>query len=118
MCEARGAAKARMQAEHHLGEAEARAIDGDARLAGERHFKSAAEAKAVDDGDLRQPQRLEAIDHRMSPADRSLDRLRITCAAKLIDIGAGDEAGFFRRANDEARRLPAFQLGQNMIELF
>jgi hypothetical protein len=116
--EARGATETGMQAEHHLGEAEARAIDGDARLAGERHLQAAAEAEAVDDRDRRQPQRLEAIDHRMRAADFGFDGLRIAGAAKRVDVGAGDEAGCFRRADDEARRTLAFQLGQDMIELF
>ena len=75
--EARGAAKARMQAEHHLGEAEARAVDRDPHLAGERDLEAAAEAEAVDHGDVRHAQRFEAVDHRMGAADGLLDRVRI-----------------------------------------
>jgi hypothetical protein len=55
-----------MQAEHDFRETEARAIDGDAHLAGQRHFEAAAETEAVDDGHRRDLQRLEAIDHRVS----------------------------------------------------
>ena len=33
-----------MQAEHHLGETEARIVDRDTRLAGERNLKPAADA--------------------------------------------------------------------------
>ena len=43
------AAEARMQPELHLGKAEARIIDGDAIVAGERKFETAAETIAVDD---------------------------------------------------------------------
>jgi hypothetical protein len=44
-----GAAKARMQAEHHFREAELRAVDRDAEVAGQRQFQPAAQAVAVDD---------------------------------------------------------------------
>ena len=102
--EARGAAEARMQAEHHFRETKARAVDRDARLAGERDFEAAAEAEAVDHGDGRNLQAFEAVDHRMGAADRDLDRPRIGGAAEFVDVGAGDEAGWFCRADDEAGR--------------
>ena len=62
-------------------------------LAGERDFEAAAEAEAVDHGDGRNAQRLQAVDHRMGAADRGLDRARIGGAAEFVDVGAGDEAG-------------------------
>ena len=106
--EARGAAEAGMQAEHHLRKAKARAVDRNARLAGQRDFEAAAEAEAVDHGDRRNLQGFEAIDHRMRPADRGLDRARIGRAAKFVDVGAGDEAGFLRRADDQPGRAAGF----------
>ena len=69
MREARGAAEARMQAEHHLRKTKARIVDRDPRLAGERDLEAAAEAKAVDHGHAGNAQRLEPIDHRMRAAD-------------------------------------------------
>ena len=65
-----------MQAQHHLREAEARAVDGDARLAGERDLEPAAEAEAVDHRDRRQLQRFQMIDHRMRGADARLHHRR------------------------------------------
>jgi len=58
-----GAAEAGMQPEHHLGEAEARVVDRDAEIAGERDLKAAAEAIAMDDGDRRHAQTIEPVDH-------------------------------------------------------
>ena len=37
----------------------------------------------------------------MRLADLHLDLERIGCPAKLIDVGAGDEPGWFCRANDQ-----------------
>ena len=100
--EPRGAAKAGMQAQHHFREAEARVFDGDAIMAGERDLEPAAEAVAVDDRDRRQLQRVQPIDDRMGGVDPRLDLAGIAGAAKLADIGAGDEAGPFCRADHEA----------------
>ena len=81
-----------MQAEQNFGEAEACVVDGDAEIAGQRHFEAAAEAIAVDHGDRRQRQPVEAIEHRVAARQRRLDRRRIGNAAELGDVGAGDEA--------------------------
>ena len=116
MREARGAAEAGMQAEHHFGKAEARVVDRNPRLAGERDFEPAAEAEAVDHGDGRNLQAFEAVDHRMRAADRGLDGARIGRAAEFVDVGAGDEAGGLRRADDEPGRPLALQRGQHGIE--
>ncbi len=110
--EARGATEAGMQAEHHLGEAEPRVRYRDARLAGQRHFEPAAEAEAVDHGDVRHAQRFETIDHRMRARNRGFDHGRIGRAAEFIDVGAGDESGCFRRTDDEAGRARAFELSR------
>ena len=80
-----------MQAKLHLGKAEARVVDGDAVIAGERHFESAAQAIAVDhrDGE-RQP--VEPVEHRMAAGQQRLDLRHIGDAAELRDVGAGDKA--------------------------
>src|SRR5712664_5024175 len=107
-----------MQAEHHFGKPKAGAVDRNARLTGKRDFEAAAEAEARDHGDGWDLQGLEAVDHRMGTADRGLDRLGIAGATKFVDVGAGDEAGRFRRANDKPGRPLAFQRRQHGIEFF
>ena len=62
-----------MQAEHHLGKTEPRVLDRNPHLAGQCDFEAAAEAEAVNHGDGRNPQFLEAVDHRMRAADLDLD---------------------------------------------
>ncbi len=114
--EARGATEAGMQAEHHFGKAKAGAVDRNAGLAGKRDFEAAAEAEAVNDGDGRNLQTFQAVDHRMRPADRGFDRAKISRAAKFVDIGAGDESGLLRRANDQARGPLVFQRRQHSVE--
>ncbi len=105
-----------MQAEHHFRKAKAGAVDRNARLAGERDFEAAAEAEAVNDGDGRNLQTFQAVDHRMGPADGRFDGPRIGRAAKFVDVGAGDEAGLLRRANDESRGPLAFQRREHGVE--
>ena len=70
----------------------------------------------MDHGDRRNPQRFQAVDHRMRAADLGLDRARIAGAAEFVDVGAGDEAGFLRGADDEAGRALAFQLREHLVE--
>ena len=55
-----------MQAEQHLGKAEARVVDRDAVVAGQRDFEPAAEAIAVDHRDGRQRQTVEPVEHRVA----------------------------------------------------
>ena len=105
-----------MQAEHHFRKAEARAVDRNARLAGQRHFKAAAEAETVDHGHRRNLQGLEPVDHRMGPADRGLDRTGVRRAAKFVDIGTGDEAGRLGGTNDDAGGPLVFQRSEHEIE--
>ena len=116
MGETRGAAETGMQAEHHFRKTKAGAVDRNARLAGERDFEAAAEAEAVDHRHGRNLQSFKPVDHRMRPADRGFDRLRIGRAAKFIDVRASDEAGFLRRANDKAGRPLVFQRREHGIE--
>ena len=105
-----------MQAEHHLGKTKARIVDRNPHLAGKRHFKPAAETKAVDHGDRRHAQRLEPVDHGMRAADLGLDGLRIGRAAKRVDVGAGDEAGGLGGTDDETGRPRAFQFAKHLVE--
>ncbi len=112
-----GTAEAGMQAEHHFGETKPRVLDRYPHLAGQRYLQAAAEAEAVDHGDARNPQGLEPVDHRMRAADLGLDDARIGRAAKRIDVGASNEAGFLGRTDDEAGGAVAFQLRQHLVEL-
>ena len=77
-----------MQAKQHLGKAEARVIDGDAVIAGERHFEPAAEAIAVDHRDGRQRQAVEPVEHGMAAREQRFD---------LRDIGRRRETARCRR---------------------
>ena len=56
-----------MQAEHHLGKAEARVLDRDPKVAGKRNLEPAAQAIAVNDGDRRHGQVIEPVDDRVRP---------------------------------------------------
>ncbi len=107
-----------MQPEHDFRKTKPRAIDRNTRLAGQRDFEAAAETEAVDHSHLWNLQGFEAVDHRMGPTDRGLDRAGIDGAAKLVDIRAGDEAGWLGRANDNACRPLAFQRRQHGIKFF
>ena len=111
------AAEAGMQAELHLGKAEARVIDGNAIVAGERHFESAAETIAVNDGDRDRRQAVEPVEHGMAARERRFDLRHIGDAAKLRDIGAGDEAAGFRRADNDSPRRIAFEFFEDRIKL-
>ncbi len=107
-----------MQAQHDLGEAEARPFDRDAHLAGQRHFEAAAEAETVDHGDGRNAQCFEAVDHRMGAADRGFHLFGIGRAAEFVDVGAGDEARGLRRADDETGRALRLEVGEHAVEAF
>src|SRR6266550_2138651 len=116
--EARGAAEAGMQAEHHFRKAKARIVDGDPCLTGERDLEAAAEAESVDHGDRRNLQPFETIDHRMRPADRGLDSLRIGRAAEFVDVGARDETGCLGGADHDSGRPLVLKRCQHGIEFF
>src|SRR3984957_1513015 len=105
-----------MQSEHYFRKTKTGTIDRDARMAGKRNLEAAAETETVDHGHCRNPQRFEAVDHRMRPADRGLDRTGIGSTAKFIDVGTCDEAGWFCRANDNSRRPLIFQCRQHGIK--
>ena len=96
-----------MQAKQHFRETEAGVVDGDAEIAGQRHFEPAAEAIAVDHRDRRQRQPVEAIEHRVAARQRRLDRRRVGDAAELGDVGAGDEARALGGADHQPARTIA-----------
>ncbi len=106
-----------MEAEQDFRETEARVVDGDAEIAGQRHFEAAAEAIAVDHGDRRQRQPVEAVEHGMAARQRRLDRRGIGNAAELGDIGAGDEARALGRTDDQSARMIALDFFQYRVEL-
>src|SRR3954467_10293169 len=54
----------------------------------------------------------------MRAADCGLDLPGIAGATKFVDIGAGDEAGGFRRTDDEAGRKFRLEIGEHTIEAF
>ena len=54
----------------------------------------------------------------MRAADFGLDGQHIARAAKRVDIGAGDEAGFLRGTDHEAGGPRAFQLSYHLVEFF
>ena len=116
--ETRGTAETGMQAQHHFRKTEARAVDRNPRLTGERDFEAAAEAKAVDDGNGRNLQVFEPIDHRVGSADGGFDGTGIGCAAKFVDVRSRDEAGFLGGTNDDSRRALAFQRRKHRVEFF
>jgi hypothetical protein len=81
-----------MQAEHDLGEAEPRVLHRDAVVAGERDLEPAAEAVAVDHGDGRRRQAIEAIDNAVRLAQPLLRHGGVGHGGEFVDVGAGDEA--------------------------
>src|SRR5579872_7293390 len=115
--QAHRAAKAGMQPKQHFGKAEARVIDGDAIVAGKCEFEPAAEAIAVDDGDGYGAEPIEPVEHRMAACDQRLDFGYVLDAAKLRDIGAGDEAAALGRADHDAARRIGFERLQDGVEL-
>jgi hypothetical protein len=106
-----------MQAELHFGKAEARVIDGDAVIAGERHFEAAAKAIAVDDRNGHAWQLVEPVQHRVAAGQQRFNLRRIGDAAKLRDVSAGDEAARLCRANDNTPWRFTFELIQDCVQL-
>ena len=81
-----------MKTQHHLGKAEPRVIDRNAVVASERDLEATAEAIAVDDGNDRHGEPVEAIDERVSLAQATLGCVGLGHAAELTDVRAGNEA--------------------------
>ena len=57
----------------------------------------------MNDRDRRQRETVKSIEHGVTACDESFDFCRVGNAAEFIDIGAGDEAALFGRADDEPR---------------
>ena len=85
-----------MQAEHHLGKAQARVLDRDPKVTGKRNLEPAAQAIAVNDGNRGHGQVIEPVDDRVPPGEARLDIGHVGHAAKFADVGAGDEPAGLR----------------------
>ena len=104
---AHDAAGAGQQAELDLGEAELdlRVVDGDAVVAGQGDLQAAAERGAVDRGDDRLAERLEAAQLALALAartPRSASRVVRGGLLQVVEVAAGEE-GLLRRGDDDAR---------------
>jgi hypothetical protein len=64
----------------------------------------------VDHGNGRDAQRLQPVDHGMGAADRGFHLLGIGSTTEFVDVGAGDEARGFRRADDQTGRSVRLEL--------
>src|SRR5262249_52191309 len=115
--QAHGAAEPRMQAQHDLGKAEPRILDRDAIVASERDLEPAAETIAMDDGDRRRAEMIEAIDHRVRLAQALLHHGGVGEPAKFADVGACDETRWLCGAQHQAFRYVFFQSREHLIEL-
>ena len=72
----------------------------------------------MDHGDGRNLQIFQPIDDGVGTADLRFHGARIGGAAEFIDVGAGNEAGWFCRADDDAGGALAFQRRQHGVEFF
>ncbi len=54
----------------------------------------------------------------MPADDLELDRANVAGAAKRVNVGARDEAGFLGGADNEAGGPLAFKFGQHLVEFF
>ena len=71
--------------------------DRDAVAAGERQLQSAPEGEAMDGGDGRAGQRLQAVEDRLAATDEGVAGRLIRERGEFADIGAGDEAALLGR---------------------
>ena len=113
------AAKPRVDAELNLGQAErdAAVVGGDAVAAGERELEATAEGKAVDQGDRRDRQRLEACDDRLARPHEVVAFRRGGELGEFGDVGAGNEAVLLARAKHEPAQGPALDLVERAGEI-
>ena len=103
--QALGAAGARQQAELHFGQAEPGVLGGDAEMAGQRDFKTAAKGGAMDGGDDRLRRVLDFGQH--FAETRRLRRL-----AEFGDVGAGDKGAAGAGQNDRLH----FRIGDRALD--
>ncbi len=111
------AAKTGMQAEQHFGKTKLRIFDGDAVIAGERNFEPAAEAVAVNDGDDRHREPVEAINDGVRLAQAIRHRRSLGHGAEFADVRSGDEAAFLCRAQHHASGQLARNLREHVVEI-
>ena len=114
--QAHRAAQPRMQAEHDLGKSKRCVLDADAIVAGERDLEPAPEAIAVHDGDRGRGEAIEPVDDRVRLDKARLHRRGVGHAAKLADVGAGDEAFRLGRAQHQALRQIVLEVCQHVVE--
>ncbi len=99
-----GAVEAGEDAELHFGEAEACVVFAvrNTPMAGERQLEPAAKAIAVDGGDDRDRQILDAVEQFERGLHHLLDALFGIEALEFADVGTDEEAGRLRAHQDEA----------------
>jgi hypothetical protein len=113
-------APARNDPELHLGEREhrLRVIRGDAVAAGERGLETRAEAGAVDRGDDRNAQRVEAREQRLAAAAQRFGIGRAHDREELVDVRAGDpRVGLPREEHHAAQRRIRLDAPEELAEL-
>ena len=113
------AAKARVNAQLHFGQAERQApvVDADPVTAGQGNFQAAAERKTLDRRHGGAGQCRQLIAHLLAVTDQFQ---RFSLALELGEfayVGAGDEAGFLAGAQDQATRRLRLQRAQVRAEL-
>jgi len=86
--QALGAAGTGQQADLHFRQADLGIDQGDAVMAGERHFQTAAQGGAVDHGDARLARGLDGLDYLRQ-------RGRLRRLAEFLDVSAGHEGAAF-----------------------
>jgi len=113
-----GAVKAWEDTEFHFRESNPRTIvtRGDAIMAGEDQFQSAADTYAVDGRNHRHRQAFDTIEHRIDRA-QAIDHLLLAGEVfKFPDVGADDECAFLARHQHEAAHVFSARLGFNLFD--
>ena len=102
---------ARDDAERHLGESEARALRGDAIVAGHRQLQPATKCRPMNRGDDRLREVLDLGEQRMQVGADAVAPRRLL---QFTDVGAGDE-GASRAGDDDGACVDAPQcLGERL----
>mgnify|MGYP001334091772 CR=1 FL=1 len=116
---AHGAAKARVDAELHFGQAKRDlvVVGRDAVAASERQLEPAAEREAVDGGHCGAGQGRKAVEHSLARADQCVRILLRRERHELVDVGARDEAARLAGTHDHRPRPCRFELAEQAVEL-
>ena len=98
-----GAAAAGQQAEHHLGQGQARLfmVGRDAVGAGQGHLQAAAHGRPVDGRHRRRVEGADPLDERMALIGESADLRRLGHRPQHLEVGAGDEGVFLPADEDD-----------------